>query len=81
MSSYTGDNITLGEIYAEKQRQRQQELRTMMVHQINIGSTVIYAEDILKFRRMLEFMEFALAASEELRSLMVAFEAKQRLLK
>lgn len=68
---------SLGSVYAT----RQNELNTVMASRICLGSTTISEEDILKFRKMLEFMDFALAASDELRALMVAFEAKQRLLK
>lgn len=57
------------------------QVHTVMATQINLGATTITEEDIRKFRKMLEFMDFALSASEELRALMVAFEAKQRLLK
>lgn len=48
---------------------------------INIGGETIREDDVAKFRKILGFMEFALGASEELRNLMVAYEAKQRILK
>ena len=51
------------------------------INTIHIGGEVITAEDIVKFKKLLGFMDFALAASEELRNLMVAYEAKQRILK
>jgi hypothetical protein len=53
------------------------------LHAVNItlGGEKITAEDIVKFKKLLGFMDFALGASEELRNLMVAYEAKQRLLK
>lgn len=54
---------------------------TLSATAIHLGSEVITVEDITKFKKLLGFMDFALSASEELRSLMVAYEAKQRLLK
>lgn len=54
---------------------------TISANTIHLGNTTITEADIEKFRKMLGFMEFALAASEDLRNLMVAYEAKQRLLK
>lgn len=49
--------------------------------EISMGSESITASDIAKFKKLLGFMDFAMGASEELRSLMVAYEAKQRILK
>lgn len=55
--------------------------QSLTANEIYIGNQKITAVDIERFHKMLEFMDFALGASEELRALMVAFEAKQRLLK
>jgi hypothetical protein len=57
------------------------EIRTVSASEIHLGSERITAEDIAKFHKLLSFMDFALGASEELRNLMVAYEAKQRILK
>ena len=49
--------------------------------EISIGNESITAQDIAKFKKLLGFMDFAMSASEEMRNLMVAYEAKQRILK
>lgn len=49
--------------------------------EISMGSESITAQDVAKFKKLLGFMEFAMSASEEMRNLMVAYEAKQRILK
>lgn len=49
--------------------------------EVRIGNQSLSEKDIADFRKMLGFLDFALAASEELRNLMVAYEAKQRILK
>lgn len=54
---------------------------TLSASEIHLGSEKITVEDIAKFKKLLGFMDFALGASEELRGLMVAYEAKQRILK
>jgi hypothetical protein len=54
---------------------------TLSATTIHLGNSRITEEDIVKFRKLLDFMDFALGASEELRNLMVAYEAKQRILK
>lgn len=54
---------------------------TMAVGELMLGNEKITAEDIVKFKKLLGFMDFALGASEELRNLMVAYETKQRILK
>lgn len=51
------------------------------VDTLRIGGTVITEADLAKFHKLVGFMDFALGASEELRNLMVAYEAKQRILK
>ena len=57
------------------------EIRTVTASEVHLGNSRITEEDIVKFRKLLDFMDFALGASEELRNLMVAYEAKQRILK
>lgn len=57
------------------------ETHTLRVDYIQLGRTTITEADLAKFHKLVGFMEFALGASEELRSLMVAYEAKQRILK
>ena len=56
-------------------------LETLAATEIHLGPEKITAEDVAKFKKLLGFMDFALGASEELRNLMVAYEAKQRILK
>lgn len=56
-------------------------METTTVKEIYLGNTRVTEEDLVKFHRLLGFMDFALSASEELRNLMVAYEAKQRILK
>lgn len=49
--------------------------------ELHLGDEKITSQDVAKFKKLLGFMDFAMSASEELRGLMVAYEAKQRILK
>jgi hypothetical protein len=49
--------------------------------EISIGGETINATDIAKFKKLLGFMEFVMSSSPDMRNLMVAYEAKQRILK
>jgi hypothetical protein len=49
--------------------------------EITLGGEKITAEDLIKFKKLVGFMEFVMSSSPEMRSLMVAYEAKQRILK
>lgn len=54
---------------------------SIAVRELRIGSGAVTEEDLIKFKKLLGFMDFAMSASPELRNLMVAYEAKQRILK